>query len=182
LTQDFFARLLEKGWLTAADEARGRFRTFLIVALKRFLSREWRRENTQRRGGGAIYLELDAADAEQRYEREPALAADQAFERRWAMSLLEQALDRLGDEFSCLGKQADFAALKECLSAARGQISYAALAAQLQTSESNARVAVHRLRKRFREVFRAIVAETVSTPAEIESELQHFAAVIAGTV
>ena len=179
LTQEFFARLLEKGWLNSADQERGRFRTFLIVALKRFLAREWHREMTQRRGGGFTFLDLDTAAAELRYAREPELAADQAFERRWAMLLLEQTMDRLQAEYERLGRAAQFPALKTWLSAERREIPYADLAAQLGCAEGNARVAVHRIRKRFRELFRATVAETVSGPEEIDAEMQHFATVIA---
>ena len=178
LTQEFFARLLAKDWLEAANRERGRFRSFLLVAMKRFLAKEWHRERAQKRGGGVALVPLDAGDAEQRYAGEPALTAEDIFERRWAMTLLEQALERLGGEFAAVGKQRDFELLKDCLTSSRGEIPYETLGAQLDLSAGAALVAVHRLRKRFREVFREIVQETVDGPDAIDEEMRHLAAVL----
>ena len=182
LTQEFFARLLEKDYLKAADREKGRFRTFLIVALKRFLANEWDRLRAQKRGGGQPLLSLDAELAEQRYRIEPVegTTADRIFERRWALTLLDRTMTRLREEFASAGKAGDFDRLKACLTAERGEISYTEIAAALGMSEGAARVAVHRLRKRFREVFREEIAHTVSSPEEIEEEVRYLISVLAG--
>ncbi len=182
LTQEFFARLLAREWLQAVVRERGQFRTFLLVALKRFLANEWHRAIAQKRGGGAALLTLDTVDAEQRYAREPVLTPDQVFDRRWAMTLLEQTLERLCAEFTAAGKDREFEAYKDWLTAARGEIPYAKLAAQLDTSEGAARVGVHRLRKRFRELFRENIQQTVADPAAVEEEIRHLVSVLGGGV
>lgn len=175
LTQEFFARLLEKNWLRSAAPELGRFRNFLLVAMKRFLAKEWHREHAQKRGGTRIFIPLDSAEAEQRYAIEPGIEADSLYERRWALTLIHQALDRLAQEFARAEKTADFDILKEWLTAERGEIPYAEVAAKLGASEGAARVAVHRLRKRFRDLFRETIAQTVAQPAEIEDEMRHLA-------
>jgi RNA polymerase sigma-70 factor (ECF subfamily) len=182
LTQEFFARLLEKDWLHGAAPERGRFRTFLLVALKRLLAKEWHRARTQKRGGGISPAPFELAEAEQRYAGEPPLSPDEIFDRRWAMTLLEQTLARLHAEFAAVGKAHDFELLREWLTAARGEIPYAELAARLGSSEGAARVAVHRLRKRFRELFREAIAQTVSETAGVEEEMRHVAAVLSRSV
>jgi len=175
LTQEFIARLLEKNYLKAADREKGRFRTFLRVAMKRFLANEWHRAQAQKRGGAATIVSWDATAAEQRYQnqRSSAAAPDQIFERQWAMTLLEQSLSALRAEYAAFGKTAEFEKLKSLLTAERGAIDYAEVASQLGTSEGAARVAVHRLRKRFRELFRAAVADTVDRPEDVEDELRY---------
>jgi RNA polymerase sigma-70 factor (ECF subfamily) len=175
LTQEFFARLLAKEYLQAADREKGRFRTFLRVALKRFLANEWDRARRLKRGGGLTPLPMDTTSAEQRYEAErgDALPPDRLYERRWARALLEQVLARLRADYAAAGKTAEFDHLKGALTANRGDIAYRDLAAALGLSEGAARVAVHRLRKHFREVFRATVAETVAEPEEVEDELRY---------
>jgi RNA polymerase sigma factor (sigma-70 family) len=180
LTQEFFARLLEKEWLLAASPEKGRFRTFLLVALKRFMAKEWHRAQTQKRGGAQTHLPLDTTDAEQRYAGEPveAFAADEIYERRWAMTLLDQTLDQLSAEFARAGKGAEFDGLKRWLTADRGQIPYGELAAELQSSEGAARVAVHRLRKRFRQLFRETIAHTVAEGEQVDEELRHLVGVL----
>jgi RNA polymerase sigma-70 factor (ECF subfamily) len=183
LTQEFFARLLAKDYLSAAAREKGRFRTFLRVALRRFLANEWDRARRLKRGGARAALSLDTAMAEDRYQAEPGggLPPDRLYERRWAMTLLEQTLGRLRAEHTMAGKAAEFERLKGVLMAERGAIAYGALAAALGLSEGAARVAVHRLRKRFRELFRAAVADTVSGPGEVESELRYLVGVLAQT-
>jgi RNA polymerase sigma-70 factor (ECF subfamily) len=180
LTQEFFARLLEKDWLLAAAPEKGRFRTFLLVAMKRFMAREWHRASAQKRGGGMQPLPLDTTDAEQRYAGEPTepLTAEDIYERRWAMMLLDRALEQLSAEFAQAGKAAEFDCLKRCLAADRGQIPYGELAAELGSSEGAARVAVHRLRKRFRQLFRETIAATVAEGEEVDEELRHLVAVL----
>jgi RNA polymerase sigma factor (sigma-70 family) len=181
LTQEFFARLLQKDYLKAAAREKGRFRTFLIVALKRFLANEWDRLRAQKRGGGQPLLSLDTELAEQRYRVEPAegASADRIYERRWALTLLDRTMTRLREEFAAASRAGEFDRLKACLTADRGEISYAEIAAALGMSDGAARVAVHRLRKRFREVFREEIAHTVSTPEEIEEEVRYLIGVLA---
>ena len=182
LTQEFFARLLQKDYLKAAAREKGRFRTFLLVALKRFLANEWDRLRAQKRGGGVQSVSLDTELAEQRYLVEPVegASADRVFERRWALTLLDRTMARLREEFARAGKESDFNHLKTCLTADRGEISYATIAGALGMSESTARVAVHRLRRRFRELFREEIAHTVSQPEDIEEEVRYLMSVLAG--
>jgi len=181
LTQAFFAKLLEKDYLRAAARDKGRFRTFLLVAMKRFLANEWDRSRRLKRGGGENPLPLDTAIGERLYQAEPpeaVLSADRVFERRWAMTLLDKVLTQLRAEYAASSKEPVFELLKECLTAARGEIPYDRFAAELGLGEGATRVAVHRLRKRFRELFRAAVADTVSNPSELDEELRHIAAVL----
>ncbi len=180
LTQEFFARLLQKDWLDAVERERGRFRTFLIMAVKRFLANEWDRSRAARRGGGQKVVPLDAEGAEERYLADPAptLPADHLYEKRWALTLLDQALARLRAEYEADGRGADFSRLKEFLTAERGAIPYAEIARALGASEGAARVAVHRLRKRFREVFRTTVADTVSSAEDVDAEVRYVVEVL----
>jgi len=170
LTQGFFAKLLEKGWLEAADQEKGRFRTFLITALKRYMVNEWHREHAVKRGGFAELLPLDTELAERIGTREKLheLSPDALFDRRWALAVLDQAMSRLAAEH--VGGNFDL--LKECLTAGRGEIDYPALAVSMGTSEGAARVAVHRLRKRYRTVIREEVARTVADESEVENEMR----------
>lgn len=181
LTQEFFARLLERNALGAADRERGRFRSFLLATLKNFLRDEWDKLRAQKRGGGQNLISLDAGDAESRYALEPVntLTADRIFERRWAMLLLDRAVERLRAEHESAGKLAQFEALKASLAGSRESQPYSALATQLGLSEGAVKVAVHRLRQRYREVIRAEIAETVASEAEVEGELKHLMAVLA---
>ncbi len=183
LTQEFFARLLEKDYLQAADREKGRLRAFLRVVLKRFLANECDRLRAQKRGGGHVPAPFDGELAEQRYQEEQTdtMAPDRLFERQWAMTLLEQAMSRLRAEYSLAGKVPEFDLLKGTLIADRGAIPYAGLAATLQSTEGAARVAVHRLRKRFRELFRATIADTVGHASEVEDEMRHVVAILAET-
>ncbi|MBL9134021.1 MAG: sigma-70 family RNA polymerase sigma factor [Verrucomicrobiaceae bacterium] len=180
LTQEFFARLLEKDWLRAAGPEQGRFRTFLLVAMKRFLINEWHKNASKKRGGHVTQVPLDAEDAERRFACEPELGPDAMFERRWAMTLLEQTLAALEAEFASAGKADDFQTMKHCLTLDRGSISYAELAAKTGSSEGAARVAAHRLRKRFRELFRANIAVTLAEGEDVETEIRHIVAVLGG--
>lgn len=181
LTQDFFRLLLEKRWLADADRDKGRLRTFLLTALKHFLAKEWRRAQALRRGGGVACVPLDTVMAERRLAAEPVAAhgPDAAFDRQWALTLLDHTLKRLEGEFAAVGKSADFAVLKSCLPAARGTIDYGQVAVEIGASEGAARVAVHRLRKRFREIYREEVAHTLPDGAELAAEVRHLAAALA---
>ena len=175
LTQGFFARLLEKRYLDAADRDKGRFRSFLLMALKRFLAKEWERERAQKRGGGQRALSLDTEMAERRYQGEGAehLPPDRAYERRWALTLLDQALTALRQDYQALGRAAEFECLKPYLTAERGEIPYPEVAERLGMSEGTARAAVHRMRSRFRALFRAEISRTVATEEEVEDEVRY---------
>jgi RNA polymerase sigma factor (sigma-70 family) len=181
-TQEFFARLLAGHWVGDADRAKGRFRTFLLTALSRFLANEWDHARAQKRGGGAVAVPLDTAVAESRYcaDTKNALAPDRLYDRQWAMTLLERTLTRLEAEHQRLGKSAEFAVLSPALTAERGTIPYATMAAQLGLNETAVRMAVHRLRKQFREAFREEIAQTVANPNEVEEEIRYLLAALAG--
>lgn len=180
-TQEFFARLLAGDWLKDADQAKGRFRTFLLTALTRFLANEWDRARAQKRGGGKVAVRLGTQEAETRYQSDThhGMAPDCLYDRQWAMTLLERALGRLEGQQRRLGKSSEFAVLSPALTLERGDIPYASLAAQLGVSEAAARMTVHRLRKQFRQVFREEIAQTVSEPGEVEAEIRHLVAALA---
>jgi len=182
LTQGFFARLLEKDYLQAASRERGRFRTFLLMAFQRFLANEWDRSRAQKRGGDRTIVPLDAELAERRYQIEPVdeLSADRIYERRWALTLIEETVGRLRQEFTDAGKVGEFEQLKAFLTADREKIPYAEMAVTLGQTEGGLRVAVHRLRRRFRELFRQEIAQTVSSPEEIEGELRYLLKALGG--
>ena len=181
LTQEFFHRLLQKRWLRTADPAKGRLRTFLITALKRFMANEWRRASAGKRGGGQPCVPMDTAFAESRYATATPdrFTAEEAFDRQWAMTLLDLTVQRLQAEYASSGKADDFDVLKGSLTAAHGAIDYPGVAARLNTSEGAARVAVHRLRKRFRELYREEIANTLEAEADVDAELRHLANVLA---
>jgi RNA polymerase sigma factor (sigma-70 family) len=174
LTQGFFARLLEKEWLQAADREKGRFRTFLMVALKRYMANEWHRGQAAKRGGGRALVPLDTVLSERLYSNagEHTLSPDQLFDKRWAVTLIESALARMEQEYSEAGQGREFSILKPCLTAARGEIHYRELAEALSLGESAARVAVHRIRKRYRRLFRDEIARTVRDKNDVEEELR----------
>ena len=180
LTQDFFARLLAKNYLAEVVREKGKFRSFLLAALKHFLANEWDRTQAAKRGGGQVFISLNDAEAESRYRLEPAdeMSADRIFERRWAMTLLEQVLSRLRREHIQAGKVELYEQLKACLPGARDSAPYAELAARLKMTEGAIKVAVHRLRQRYRELLRDEIAQTVSGPAEVEEELRHLFSVL----
>jgi RNA polymerase sigma-70 factor (ECF subfamily) len=181
LTQEFFCRLLEKRWLDAANPDKGKLRTFLIVALKNFISKQWRRAAAQRRGGGQPQVPFDTEFAESRYagDHSATLAADETFDQEWALTLLDLTVKRLRLEFTAAGKSDDFDALKNCLMAGRGTIDYTTVATQLGVNEGAARVAVHRLRRRFREIYREEISQTLADGADLDGELRHLAAALA---
>jgi RNA polymerase sigma factor (sigma-70 family) len=175
LTQSFFARLLAKGYLANADRERGRFRTFLLSSLQRFLINEWQKASARKRGGGEIPISWDDPEAENRYLAEGVEPAspEKLFEKRWALALLEQVLARLEAEFvqACRGK--DFEHLKVLLWGEKSAPPYAQVAAQIGITENALKMAVHRLRRRYRELLRAEVARTVLSPAEVDEELRY---------
>ena len=182
LTQEFFARLLQKDFLVGVIREKGKFRTFLLVALKRFLINEWTRDHTQKRGGGCVHVPLEGHSAETRYQAEPEdhLTAEKLYERRWALTLLDRVLERVRQEFAAAGKEALFERLQGSLMAEKGEIPNREAGAALGMTEGAVKVAVHRLRRRFRNLFREEVARTVTCPEDIEEEIRHLLGVFAG--
>jgi RNA polymerase sigma factor (sigma-70 family) len=178
LTQEFFVRVLEGRYLDRADPEKGRFRSFILTCLKFFVADEADRDRAQKRGGGAL-VPLEFSSGEERYQREPAHdeTPERIFERRWALSVLDRVVERLRDEFVQHGRPEHFDRLKVFL-LGQSEAPYAALACEMHTSEGALKVAIHRLRKRYRELFRQEIADTVADPAEIESELRFLAAVL----
>ncbi len=181
LTQEFFSRLLEKNYLAQVTREKGRFRSFLLAALKHFLANEWDKARAQKRGGDRTFVPLDAGAGEARYATEPVdtLSADRIYERRWTLIVLERVIDRLADEYRAAGKSAWFEQLKGSLTGGATR-PYAELAAELGTTEGAVKVAVHRLRHRYRDLLRAEIAATVADPAEVEDELRHLRAALTG--
>lgn len=182
LTQEFFARLLERNWVANANQEKGRFRSFLLSAMNHFLADEWDKARAQKRGGGVPAVPLQFDTAETRYGVEPADNAtpEHSFERRWALTLLEEVLKRLQAEYEQEGKTDLFAALNPCLVGERTSQPYAELAVQLGMNEGAVKSAVHRLRQRYRQLLRDQIAQTVATPDEVDEELRHLFAVLAG--
>jgi RNA polymerase sigma-70 factor (ECF subfamily) len=179
LTQEFFVRILEGRYLDRADPEKGRFRAFILTSLKFFLADEVDRSRAQKRGGGSV-LSLEISSGEERYQRDPAHdeTPERVFERRWALSLLDGVIDRLRAEFVQHGRLDHFDRLKGFL-LDQADMPYAALAGEMGTSEGALKVAIHRLRKRYRDLFRQAIAETVADPADVESELRFLAAALA---
>jgi len=171
LTQAFFAKLLEKDWLRAVDPARGRFRAFLLMALKRFLSKDREYTNAQKRGGGLRIIPLDAEFACLLADTK-ASSPESLFDRQWALTVLQVAMSRLQKEYADANRSGDFERLKECLTAERGAIDYVTLAAELGVRPVSARSSVHRMRARFRELFREEVSGTVADPVDVEDEMR----------
>jgi RNA polymerase sigma factor (sigma-70 family) len=181
LTQEFFARLLEGHWVERADREKGRFRSFLLTVMNRFLADEWDKARAQKRGGGTVPVPLQLDTAETRYGLDPAdkTTPDEIYERRWALALLDEVLRRLSAEYKEQGRAELFAALNPCLIGERSSHPYAELAAKLGTTEGTVKSAVHRLRQRYREMLREEIAHTVAGPGEVDEELRHLFAVLA---
>jgi RNA polymerase sigma-70 factor (ECF subfamily) len=181
LTQAFFTRLLEKKAVEAADPRRGRFRAFLLASLKNFLANEWNRERAQKRGGGRTALSLDFEAADARFVAEPRddLTPDRAYERSWALAVLDRALARLATDHAERGRSRLFERLEGTLVAGGPRVPYRELAVELGMTEGAVKVAVHRLRASFREVLRREVSHTVGGPEELEAELQDLIAALA---
>lgn len=181
LTQSFFARLLEKNYIGDITPGMGRFRSFLLTSLKHFLANEWDRAQTRKRGGGHVVLSLDDADVEQRYQLEMVdnVTPETLFEQRWVLNLLDRVLVRLRAEFVASEKAELFDQLKIFLSADQPSGAYRDIAARTGVAEGTLKVAVHRLRRRYGELLRAAIADTVHDPAEVEDELRYLISVLA---
>ena len=173
LTQEFFARLLERKTLARLTPEQGRLRSFLLKSLDHFLTDEWRRARAQKRGGGQV-ISLDAATAESRYSVEPAerLTPELLYDRLWALALLSSVFQSLQDEYARAGKAALFQDLKFCLTGSRSAIPYTELAERLGVPVNTVKTWVHRLRQRYRQLLREEVGRTLASPEEIEPELQ----------
>ena len=172
--QGFLARLLEKRDLGGADPERGRFRSYLLGAMKHFLSRERERADALKRGGGAEILSIDFGDAADRYAREPVerMTPESLFERQWATLLLDRATKRLGREYRSRGKEELFRSLAPLLTGDGGEGSRSELGRKIGLSRGALDVALHRLRKRYREAVRREISDTVDTPEQVEEELR----------
>jgi RNA polymerase sigma-70 factor (ECF subfamily) len=183
LTQDFFARLLEKSWLGQADQARGRFRSFLVTACRNFLTNEHDREIALKRGGGRVALSFDFHDADDRYAREPAhdLTPERLFERRYALALLDKVMTGLRAEYTSAGKKSLFDALKGTLESPSAAAPYADIAEHLGISAGAVKVAAHRLRQRYCDRLRAAIVQTLDDPAGVEDEIRYLFTALAVT-
>jgi RNA polymerase sigma factor (sigma-70 family) len=180
LTQEFFVRLLSSRYLDRADPNKGQFRAFLLSSLKYFLTDEWDRNHAQKRGSGLALLPFEISDGEVLYQREPVNdeTPERIYERRWARTLLNRVLKGLRDEFEQYGRVEHFNRLKVYL-LDQGEVPYKELASQLDSSEGALRVRIHRLRKRYRDLLRAEIAETVDDASQVDGELRYLAAALA---
>ena len=182
LTQAFFARLLDKGYIAHANPQLGKFRTFLLTSLQRFLANEWKKLRAEKRGGRASFISWDEEETERLYLAEQAdgHSPEELFDKRWALTLLDQVLVRLQVEFSAAGKVSHFERIKVLLWGDQAAPSYSEVAAQMGLTEGALKVAVHRLRKRYRELLREEVTKTAASPEDVDEELRHLIAVISG--
>jgi DNA-directed RNA polymerase specialized sigma24 family protein len=181
-TQAFFAHLLERNSIERADPEKGKFRSFLIGALKKFVAGEKDRARAQKRGGDRVFISLDAQTAEERFRLEPSDPSDprKLYESRWAMTLLQRVFARLEDTYAAKGKQAVFARLQVYLREGKDGGRYAEAASALGMEEGAVKVEVLRMRRTFRDIFREEIAQTVASVSEIENEIRHLFAVLRG--
>ncbi|MGN6554949.1 MAG: RNA polymerase sigma factor [Verrucomicrobiota bacterium] len=174
LTQAFFARLLTKNWIGGVDHAKGKFRAWLLAALKHFLANEWDKAQAQKRGGGAALLSLDWQTADTQFQvaatDEP--SPDKAFDREWALALLAKVIERLQQECAAEGRVKVFEQLKRFLTADKNQLAQSEIAQSLGVTEGAVRVAIHRLRKRYRQLLRDEIAHTLADAALVEEEMR----------
>jgi len=175
LVQEFLMRLLERKDLARVDRAKGRFRSFLLACLKHFLANEHDKAQALKRGGGLRVIALDALDAEARYALEPAdkMTPERLFDRRWALAVLDQVLNRLREEYVSAGKEPFYEAIKDCLAPDRDRLSYSQIAPRLGMTQGALKVAVHRMRRRYRELLRDEIAQTVDSPGQIDDEIAY---------
>ena len=181
LIQGFFVELLDGSLLETADRAKGRFQSYLLGALKHFMSGEWDRARAQKRGGGVAPISIN--DAETRYGLEPVareMTPERLFERRWALALLARVMEQLAEEYAKSGKQAHFAALKDLLAGPLPDRTYADVGSTLGMSEGAVKVAVHRMRGRYRDILTQQIADTVDSPDDVEDEIRHLHEAVSG--
>lgn len=181
LTQDFFTELLAKNWVADADQTKGRFRSFLLGTMNHFLSDAWDKTRAQKRGGGMhlIPLQLDTAETRFGHERADGTTPEKSFERRWAMTLLDEVLDQLRTSYALEGKADLFAVLTPCLVGDHTLQPYAKLAQTLGTTAGTVKSAVHRLRQNYRQKLREEIAHTVSTPQDVDEEMRYLFSILA---
>lgn len=179
LTQEFFARVLKRNWIAEADRSRGRFRSFLHVSVNRFLSDEWNKVRAQKRGGHLGFLQFDEAETHLAEELADHRTPEQTYERRWVLTLLGRVLAQLSREYVAQGKAVLFTHLRPCLMGERDGQPCAAIASQMGMTEGSVRVAVYRMRQRYRQLVRDEIAATVVSPEEIEDELAYLFKVLA---
>jgi len=182
LTQEFFAWLLFRNFVSLAQPERGKFRWFLLASLRHFLSNEWDRAKVERRGGGCTFISLDQTVAEGRYLQELGhdLTPDKLYERTWAVTVIQQVREQLRHEYADTGKVERFDVLDQLLPGEQGELTRADAAIQLGLSAGGLRTQVHRLRRRYGELIRTEIAHTVADPNEIEEELRHLIEVMSG--
>jgi RNA polymerase sigma factor (sigma-70 family) len=183
LTQELFAQLIQKRSFEVADKERGRFRSFLLACLRHLLSHEYKKEHAVKRGGEYTFIPLDEALAENRYGAEPAdeMSPEKLFERRWALTLLDQTMEELKREYVNSGRSQQFEALHPLITGASdSSATYAEVADRLNLNENAARQAVFRMRTRFGDLLRARVALTVASPQDLEAELMQFRQALRG--
>jgi RNA polymerase sigma-70 factor (ECF subfamily) len=175
LTQEFFARMIEKRYLDIADQERGKFRSFLLCSFKYFLANEYDKSQALKRGGGMQVVSIDQTEAEDRYTLEPvdSLTPDKLYQRRWAMMMIEQTLESLRSDMEAANKLELFEALKGSLTMSGCQKPYTELSEQLGMSVSAIKVTVHRMRKQYRAQLREYIAQTVQSPDEVDEEIAH---------
>jgi len=180
LTQDFFARLLARDYLQHLHHQEGKFRSFLLAYLKNFLFEQRRKARAQKRGGGYVFISLNEPGVEEGYLLEPVdeLTPDQVFERRWAQTMMQTALDRLREEYAARGQTGLFERLQDYQPREPGGRSYAQLGEGFGMTEAAVKSAVQRMRQRHRELLREEIAHTVTRPEEIEDELRYFRALL----
>ena len=181
LTQEFFARLLTRNDLATVDREKGKFRSFLLASMKHFLANEWDKAQAKKRGGGKQILSINVQDFESKYAMEPAhaITPDKLYDRRWAMTVLEQVMAKLRKEMRAEGKMDQFEQMKIFLAGSKGDVHYSKVAENLGISEIAVKTAVHRLRKRYRLLLIAEIANTVETKQDVEQELRHLLAALA---
>jgi RNA polymerase sigma factor (sigma-70 family) len=174
LTQGFFARLIERGYVARADQEKGRFRTFLLTLFRRHIANEWNREHMQKRGGLQPKLSLDAAWAESRYGAEPAQGngPDVLFNRQWARILLDQVMNRLENDYRISGRESLFERLEACVAQDETALRYSEIAEELGLTEPAVKMAMQRMRARYRAILREEIAKTVVSPDEIDAEIK----------
>jgi RNA polymerase sigma-70 factor (ECF subfamily) len=182
LTQEFFLRLIERGWLAHLQHQDGKFRSFLLTFLEHFLSDQRDRAKAQKRGGGVTFISLEEMQSEERSAGAPAdgLTPEQVFERRWVQALMDQATIRLREEYLAKGEIAIYDQLKDLQPNERGALTYVQLAAQWGMTEAAVKTAKHRMNRRHQQLLREVIAHTVTRPSEIEDEIRHFMRVLGG--
>jgi len=180
LTQEFFARLLEKNFLKSAEQERGRFRSFLLASMKHFLANEWDRAHAKKRGGDFTHVPIDVERIESLVAQQWSsnISPEQLFERQWALTVIELALARLEDEFSRANKRPLFDELKSHLLGPGDRVPYANLAFKTQTTVAAIKVTMHRMRRRFRDLLRSQIGQTVASEAEIDDEIRYLMSVV----